>query len=104
MAARLKRLEGMVRDMLDEEGNIKNLTTTTMTTPPNDDSVDGSSRGDAEGDAHIYAAPRGQEDASSVRPAGGQVIRANNGASGVGSTTYVGATHFMAILDDVCLS
>ncbi len=62
MAARLKRLEGMVRDMMDGEA------------PPQ---------------------PSAERD-DSVRGRG-QVIL------GGGSATYVGATHFMAMLDDVRL-
>ena len=57
MAARLKRLEAMVREMADDGGPPKRL-------------VD--------------------EEAVS-----GQVVEGNR------STTYVGATHFMAVLEDV---
>ena len=61
MAARLKRLEGMVRGMMD--GEI-----------PKDDGSEG-------------------RDSLSQQP--GKVVL------GGGSATYVGATHFMAMLDDV---
>lgn len=63
MAARLKRLEGMVRGMMDEEGNIKR-------------------QPQAAGES---AAPQLK----------GQVVHGEN------ATTYVGATHCLAMLEDV---
>ncbi|KAH8756727.1 hypothetical protein F5883DRAFT_429352 [Diaporthe sp. PMI_573] len=68
MAARLKRLEGMVREMIDEDGNIRE--------------------------------PSSEQTAlaSSSTP-GAQLVR-GPGARG-GNTTYVGATHFMAMLGDI---
>lgn len=68
----------MVRDMIDEEGNVR-------TEPP---------------DADDTRDPRGGAyDLVEHKAAGGQVVSAH-GARG-GSTAYVGATHFMAMLDDV---
>ena len=64
MAARLKRLEGMVRGMIDPE---------------------------LEG---VAARPAATEADEILR---GQVIQGEGGRG----ATYVGATHFMAILDDV---
>ncbi len=64
MAARLRRLEGMVREMIDGEGTVLR-------------------RPDAEMQSAATA---------------GQVVQGDRG------TTYVGATHFMAMLDDVGLS
>lgn len=64
MAARLKRLEGMVRDMMDTEG-----------------------------------APS-QEQSKSV--AIGPVVKGHV-VQGENATTYVGATHCMAMLEDVRL-
>lgn len=61
MAARLRRLEGMVREMLDEDG----------------------------GETGGCGPPQGTD-------AGGQVVRGDMGA-----TSYVGGTHFAAILQDV---
>ena len=66
MAARLQRLEGMVRDMMDSEekpGSLSGEQKKTVTT--------------------------GWE---------GQVVQ------GERATTYVGATHIMAMLEDVSLS
>ncbi|PTB74373.1 N-terminal binuclear Zn cluster-containing protein [Trichoderma longibrachiatum ATCC 18648] len=63
MAARLKRLEGMVRGMMDEEGNIKR-------------------QPQAAGES---AAPQLK----------GQVVHGEN------ATTYVGATHCLAMLEDI---
>ncbi|KAF3771278.1 hypothetical protein M406DRAFT_245308 [Cryphonectria parasitica EP155] len=76
MSARLKRLEGMVRGMIDEEGNITTSapTTTTKVSPQQ------SSRSAA------VAGPPEKE---------------GNGAARGGSMAYVGATHFMAMLDDI---
>lgn len=85
MAARLKRLEGMVREMLDEDGNVRD---------PSSDRTAVGEENDSGGDSD---AGRFASSAS-----GGQVIR-GAGARG-GNTTYVGATHFMAMLGDVCLS
>ncbi|KAH7166084.1 hypothetical protein EDB81DRAFT_641041 [Dactylonectria macrodidyma] len=68
MSARLKRLEGMVREMMDAE-------------------VSG------EASAHT---PGGQDDAETVGPAvRGHVVTGEN------ATTYVGATHCMAMLEDI---
>lgn len=97
----------MVRGILDEEGNVKTVAMTTMTTLPDDN--DGSGGGNAtdsrmDKSSDTATAPGPDEPSSSsslsVRPAGGKVIQADNGARG-GRTTYVGATHFMAMLDDV---
>lgn len=62
MAARLKRLEGMVRDMMDSETGAEK-----------------------EEDADVNAGPN----------LGGKVV------TGKDATTYVGATHCMAMLEDV---
>ena len=66
MAARLKRLEGMVRGMLDGEGNT--------------------------------AVPREPAGQTAPLTSPGQVVQGGR------ATTYVGATHFMAMLDDVRVS
>lgn len=87
MAARLKRLEGMVREMLDEDGNVPNPSSSERTAVGEDDIDSG---GDI--DAGKFASSA----------SGGQVIR-GAGARG-GNTTYVGATHFMAMLGDVCVT
>ncbi|KKY37020.1 putative c6 transcription factor [Diaporthe ampelina] len=84
MAARLKRLEGMVREMLDEDGNVPNPSSSERTAVGEDDIDSG---GDI--DAGKFASSA----------SGGQVIR-GAGARG-GNTTYVGATHFMAMLGDI---
>lgn len=66
MAARLRRLEGMVRGMMDEEGNLK---------------------------------PQPQAAAETAAPQWkGQVVHGEN------ATTYVGATHCLAMLEDVSMS
>lgn len=73
MAARLRRLEGMVRGMLDG-GAV-----------PAGEGATGAARGEGgDGEADFG---RGM----------GVVVH----GEGRGATTYVGATHFMAILDDV---
>ncbi|KAK7698959.1 hypothetical protein SLS64_012014 [Diaporthe eres] len=82
MAARLKRLEGMVREMLDEDGNVRD--------PSSERTAVGEDI-DSDGDRETA------KFASSA--SGGQVIR-GAGARG-GNTTYVGATHFMAMLGDI---
>ena len=64
MAARLKRLEGMVRDMMDTDGNPRSGKTT--------------------------------DETSATPLVKGQVVRGENG-----SGTYIGATHCMAMLEDV---
>ena len=66
MAARLKRLEGMVRGMMDEGGEFPSA----------------------------VAAASSSREIERVGPQGQVAI----GESG---TTYIGATHFMAILEDV---
>lgn len=87
MAARLKRLEGMVREMLDEDGNLREPSSETTAVGDEDDSGGG-----------------GSNDSGKLAPSasGAQVIR-GPGARG-GNTTYVGATHFMAMLGDVCFN
>ena len=69
MSARLKRLEGMVRDMMDNEGDqIKEP-------------------------AEVQP---GMRDDDLMK---GKVVKGGMGGLG---TRYVGATHAMAILEDVC--
>ncbi|OTA06305.1 Zn2Cys6 transcriptional regulator [Trichoderma parareesei] len=63
MAARLKRLEGMVRGMMDEEGNLKR-----------------------------QPQAAGESTAPQLK---GQVVHGEN------ATTYVGATHCLAMLEDI---
>ncbi|KAI7779250.1 hypothetical protein LA080_001013 [Diaporthe eres] len=82
MAARLKRLEGMVREMLDEDGNVRDPSSERTAVGEDIDS-------DGDGEAGRFASSA----------SGGQVIR-GAGARG-GNTTYVGATHFMAMLGDI---
>lgn len=77
MAARLRQLEGLVRDMLDEDGNVVAV---------------GAPATNVAGEEKDSSPKR------EMSPAGGQVV------SMAGRTTYVGATHFMALLDDVSLS
>lgn len=89
MAARLRRLEGMVREMIDEEGNVK--TQQQQQQPVHRGADEGAASGDA-----VAAAAAAVNYPSTTA---GQVVQAN-GARGR-STTYVGATHFLAMLDDV---
>lgn len=72
MSARLKRLEGMVRNMMEAEA----------------DEAAGAGRKGADGQ-EVAA----EED--EVKPAQGQVVRSVQGS------TYVGATHCLAMLEDV---
>lgn len=75
----------MVREMLDEDGSVRDHSSDrTAVGEDNDDSG-----GDS--DAGMVASPT----------SGAQVVR-NTGKRG-GNTTYVGATHFMAMLGDVCV-
>ncbi|KAJ0114913.1 hypothetical protein J7T55_004655 [Diaporthe amygdali] len=90
MAARLKRLEGMVREMLDEDGNIREPSSE-RTAASLGDGGGGGGGGDDDDDDDAGTP------ASSA--AGAQVVR-GPGARG-GNTTYVGATHFMAMLGDI---
>ncbi|EXF77191.1 fungal specific transcription factor domain-containing protein [Colletotrichum fioriniae PJ7] len=68
MAARLKRLEGMVRTMMDEGGG---------------------------GPQTAGGAADAVEEAKGVAQPGGQLVQGGR------ASTYVGATHFMAILEDI---
>ncbi|KAK9777885.1 hypothetical protein SCAR479_05568 [Seiridium cardinale] len=79
MAARLRRLEGMVRGMLDEDG-------VPIVQP---DAEEGPGEGGARSDVSAVAAQASTD-------AGGQVVRGN-----LGATSYVGGTHFAAILQDI---
>ncbi|KAJ4148241.1 hypothetical protein LMH87_002721 [Akanthomyces muscarius] len=72
MSARLKRLEGMVRNMMEAEA---------------DEAVGTERKG---GDGEEAAA-----EADEVKPAQGQVVRSVQGS------TYVGATHCLAMLEDI---
>jgi hypothetical protein len=87
VAARLKRLEGMVREMLDEGGG-------NLMEPSSDCNNTAVGREDGSG-GDIDDTRRLTPSASEA-----QVVR-GAGARG-GTTTYVGATHFMAMLGDVC--
>ncbi|ROW01886.1 hypothetical protein VMCG_05658 [Cytospora schulzeri] len=96
MAARLRRLEGMVREMIDEDGDVKKQQQQ-QPRPVISAERPASEKTVATAAATTTAPP------AAVNPpptaTGGQVVQAN-GARG-GSTTYVGATHFMAMLDDI---
>lgn len=78
VAARLQRLEGMVREMMDGS-----------------DGVDGAASGNVRGDEGQTenGALQGEHEAPTAEK--GTVV------SGRRATSYVGATHFMAILEDV---
>ncbi|KAL1881143.1 hypothetical protein VTK73DRAFT_4590 [Phialemonium thermophilum] len=84
MASRLKRLEAVVRALMDSPDEAER--TRILNQPV-------ASSGDAPGD---WPPTEG----SDSLPARGQVVVAGKGEKG-GSTTYVGATHFMAVLDDI---
>lgn len=89
MAARLKRLEGMVREMLDEDGNIREPSSEhTAVGEDEDDSFRGGDGDDSDASSKLTPSV-----------SGAQVVR-GPGARG-GTATYVGATHFMAMLGDV---
>ncbi|KAG7057713.1 fungal specific transcription factor domain-containing protein [Colletotrichum scovillei] len=75
MAARLKRLEGMVRTMMDEGGGVA-----------------GAGPG---GPQTTGAAADAVEEEKGVAQPGGQLVQGGR------ASTYVGATHFMAILEDI---
>ncbi|KOS18693.1 putative transcriptional regulatory protein [Escovopsis weberi] len=64
MSARLKRLEGMVRDMMDDQGNL--------------------------------VAPGAPVGSNAAPPLRGQVVHGERA-----TTTYVGATHCLAMLEDI---
>lgn len=70
MSARLKRLEGMVREMMDSEGTLQTEVPIAVNSSRVTNGVTG---------------PEVQ----------GQVVRGDK------TTTYVGATHCMAMLEDV---
>ncbi|OAA72499.1 Transcription factor [Cordyceps fumosorosea ARSEF 2679] len=80
MSARLKRLEGMVRSMLEAEAEEK----------AGEDGRASRRRGSGEGKSEDE-----KTDAQETRPAQGQVVRSLQGS------TYVGATHCMAMLEDI---
>ncbi|KXH52920.1 fungal specific transcription factor domain-containing protein [Colletotrichum simmondsii] len=75
MASRLKRLEGMVRTMMDEGGGVA-----------------GAGPG---GPQTTGAAAEAVEEEKGVAQPGGQLVQGGR------ASTYVGATHFMAILEDI---
>ena len=85
MAARLKRLEGMVRGMIDVDGNpiVTSAGAHQSTTGPEE--------------AQSLASQVSPPAPPTPMDAGGVVVQ------GQKATSYVGATHFMAILDDVSL-
>lgn len=88
VAARLQRLEGMVREMMDEgDGDGVDV----PENGPENETTNGNARGD-EGRAESEGVQREQEPAAAEK---GTVV------SGRRATSYVGATHFMAILEDV---
>lgn len=86
MAARLQRLEGMVRNMMDSEVNV-----TQQQTPPTV-GVEGGGTAESQSATQI-------EVGGTSNHLTGQVIRGENA-----STSYVGATHCIAMLEDVSLS
>lgn len=120
MAARLRRLEGMVRDMITEEGGTNSVsadpglkrspasdhpTSSAQETAPEDrrvsfeqehDEMDMGEEGLVDGEAAVDV---GRAEQTRDTPAGGKVVP-STGSRG-GGTAYVGATHFMAMLDDV---
>ncbi|KAH6655311.1 fungal-specific transcription factor domain-containing protein, partial [Truncatella angustata] len=87
MAARLRRLEGMVRGLLDEDGNPVTQPTGGMVGEVRASSDKGPSGEDGTRSAQVQA--QGTD-------AGGQVVRGD-----LGVTNYVGGTHFAAILQDI---
>ncbi|KAK1538194.1 fungal specific transcription factor domain-containing protein [Colletotrichum paranaense] len=76
MAARLKRLEGMVRTMMDEGGGVAGA-------GPGGPQTTGA------------AVDAVQEEEKGIAQPGGQLVQGGR------ASTYVGATHFMAILEDI---
>ena len=94
MAARLKRLEGMVREMIDADGN-----------PVAAGAGAGTGTGGAQQATPAFTGAGGigvgvgdawqTPAAAAPADAGGVVVQ------GQKATSYVGATHFMAMLDDV---
>lgn len=85
VAARLQRLEGMVRGMMDEgegEGEANGA-----------GAGGGDGDGDAPGSERVVDERTGEEE--------GAVGGRSTVVSGRRATSYVGATHFMAILEDV---
>lgn len=90
MAARLKRLESMVRGMMHTNnpnirGPIPALTSSSSAT------------GQYQTDEHDDENEESPDERAAAVPVGQVVL----GKSGKGSVTYVGATHFMAMLEDV---
>lgn len=87
----------MVREMIDEEGKAKTL----PSPPPQHQQPVHRSADKRNPPRDAAAAPAAPAVNTPNTPStmGGQVVQAT-GARG-GSTTYVGATHFMAMLDDV---
>lgn len=77
VAARLRRLEGMVREMMDGEGNVDHLATQLQNELP-------------EG-----LGARRDPDSTLPTAVDGNLV------AGQHTTTYVGATHCMAMLEDV---
>lgn len=118
MAARLKRLEGMVREMIDEEGagdaaGSSSRRASVKKSPSSDADASLPRRPQQHqqrlpldgGELAAEEAEEEEQEYGEDRPGtqlGGKVVSAM-GARG-GSTAYVGATHFMAMLDDVGLA
>ncbi|EJP68660.1 fungal specific transcription factor [Beauveria bassiana ARSEF 2860] len=78
MSARLKRLEGMVRNMMEAEAA--------------ENAAEGGKKTDGEEEEEAAAAAT---DAHEAKTAHGQVVRSVQGS------TYVGATHCLAMLEDI---
>lgn len=89
MAARLRRLEGMVRGMLDESG----APAPAVVEAKREDGNQTASVKSCALTAAASAAQNGDADA------GGQVVGGD-----LGATSYIGGTHFAAILQDVSLT
>lgn len=104
MAARLKRLEGMVREMIDADGNpVAAGAGAAVGVATGSGGIEfGAQQAmpalTASGGAGIGGGKASQAPAPAPVPpvdAGGVVVQ------GQKATSYVGATHFMAMLDDV---
>ncbi len=99
MAGRLRRLEGMVRGMMDAEGDMDGPVNTTTTTIAR--ATDGSGQPSIQnaGRPLEYEQQPQQQDSPSDENApqiAGHVVRGRDA-----TTSYVGATHCMAMLEDV---
>lgn len=99
MQSRLKHLQGLLKDVMAGQIPVG------QPTPPGEghgdgitSNVDPALTGDGISGYGDFSQTTSPDAKDELQPSTGQVLLGTN------QTTYVGATHFAAILDDVCVS